>query len=228
MHALSKKCGLNPPPKQRRRRKVTPHQWQWSALKQRWVCQSCQHTSTSKATAIACRGKMAPSCAYHKQPHASHVVHELDKEGPDRLLFCDKCGHYAAGRMAKLAKPCKRIVQPCTPQWYPLERLRRGAHPVTGTFWCNPSRWFGPFLHGHATATVSASCVPAAQHTDAAPPSPAAVQAPAAQAPAAMAVGGYSGFDDPDANFFEEEVADFFEEEVCPFFGPDASSPRYP
>ena len=48
------------------------------------------------------------------------------------------------------------------------------------------------------------------------------MRAPAAQAPAAAAVGGYSVFDDPDADFFEEEVADFFEEEVCPFFGPDA------
>ena len=173
----------------------------------------CQHTSANKATTIPCRGKMAPSGACRKQPHASHVVHVLDKEGPDRLLFCDKCGHYAAGRMAKLANPCKRVVQPSTPQWYPLERLRRGCHPVTGTFWCNPARWFGPLLHGPATSTVSASCVPAAQHSDTAQPSSAAVLAPAAQAPAVAAVGVYSAFDDPEA--------DFFEEEVCPFFEPD-------
>ena len=164
---------------------------------------------------------MAPSGANHKQPHASHVVYELDKEGPDRLLFCDKCGHYAAGRMAKLATPCKRIVQPSTPQWYPLERLRRGRHPVTDTFWCNPTRWFGPLLHGPATTTELAPCVPAAQHCDAAQPSVAALRAPAALAPAAAIIGGISGFDDPDANFFEEEVADFFGEEFCPFLGPD-------
>ena len=144
-------------PVSRKGRKTTiAHECVWSVTMDTYRCSKCGRSSATRraypCTGTAPTARHAPlATRFHKSHHM--MVTDLGT-GADELFFCNTCGAYSQEKAKRLTAPCVRVVEPRTPPWYPLERLRKGHHPITDKFFTYPVRWYSPLVRGTAPLMV--------------------------------------------------------------------------